>query len=211
MDQGSNLYKTQQTLPVLCRNRSLGQESRKSGKLQKWEVCLGLPGITRHFLRASRSLPGGRVGYGGYDTLHYFKTNKQLPTFARFLMTINNDTSDRLVNGATAIIQRIEYGTRGDTQARAPCILWTEFDDLIVGTEKCANYKARYLRDNTILKTWTPIGLETRRFQKWKGVSCYRIVRKQFSFIVAEGLTNHKSQGDTTMAYYIHGLLSARN
>ena len=32
---------------------------------------------------------------------------------ARYLMTINNDTSDGLVNGATGILQRIEYGTRG--------------------------------------------------------------------------------------------------
>ena len=100
-------------------------------------------------------------------------------------MTINNDTSDGLVNGATGILQRIEYGTRKDTQARVPCILWIEFDDPTVGKEKRANSKARYLHDNTILKTWTPIGLETRRFQRGNGVSCYRIVRKQFPFIVA--------------------------
>ena len=41
----------------------------------------------------------------------------------------------------------------------------------------------------TLLNTWTPIGLETRRFQRGKGVSCYRIVRKQFPFVVAEALT----------------------
>ena len=28
-------------------------------------------------------------------------------------------------------------------------------------------------------------------------MSCYRIVRKQFPFIVAEALTKHKSEGDT--------------
>ena len=99
---------------------------------------------------------------------------------ARYLMTINNDMSDGLVNGATGILQRIQYGTRRDTQARVPCILWIEFDDPTVGTEKRTNSKARYLRDNTILKTWILIGLETRRFQRKKGVSCYRIVRKQF-------------------------------
>ena len=123
---------------------------------------------------------------------------------ARYLMTINNDTSDGLVNGATGILQRIEYGTRKDTQARVPCILWIEFDDPTVGKEKRANSKARYLHDNTILKTWTPIGLETRRFQRGKGVSCYRIVRKQFPFIVAEALTNHKSQGDTYECVVVH-------
>ena len=119
-------------------------------------------------------------------------------------MTINNDTSDGLVDGATGILQRIEYGTRRDTQARVPCILWIEFDDPTVGTEKRANSKARYLRDNTIMKTWTPIGLETRRFQRGKGVGCYRIVRNQFPFIVAEALTNHQSQGDTYECVVVH-------
>ena len=42
---------------------------------------------------------------------------------ARYLMTINSDTSDGLVNAATVILQRIEYGTRRDTQACVPCIL----------------------------------------------------------------------------------------
>ena len=70
-------------------------------------------------------------------------------------MTINNDTSDGLMNGATGILQRIEYGTRRDTQARVPCIFWIGFDDPTVGTEKRVNSKARYLRGNTILKTWT--------------------------------------------------------
>ena len=68
-------------------------------------------------------------------------------------MTRNNDTSDGLVNGATGILQRIKYATMRDTQARVPCILWIEFDDQTVGTEKRANTKARYLSDNTILKT----------------------------------------------------------
>ena len=47
-------------------------------------------------------------------------------------MTINNDASAGLVNGATGILLRIEYGTM-ITQARIFCILWIEFDDLTVG------------------------------------------------------------------------------
>ena len=118
-------------------------------------------------------------------------------------MTIHNDTSDGLVNGATGIVLRIEYGTRRDTQARVPCILWIEFDDPTVGKQKRTNSKARCLRDNTILNTWTPIGLETKRFQRGKGVS-YRIVRKQFIFVVAEALINHKSQGDMYKCVVVH-------
>ena len=79
-----------------------------------------------------------------------------------------------------------------------------EFDDQTVGKEKRANSNARYLRDSTSLKSWIPIGLETRRFQRGKGVSCYRIVRKQFPFIVAEALTIHKRQGDTYECVVVH-------
>ena len=35
-------------------------------------------------------------------------------------------------------------------------------------------------------------------------MSCYRIVRKQFPFVVAEALTNHKSQGDTYECVVVH-------
>ena len=49
-----------------------------------------------------------------------------------------------------------------------------------------------------------PIGLETRRFHGGKGVSCYRIVRKQFPLIVADALTNHKSWGDTYECVVVH-------
>ena len=116
---------------------------------------------------------------------------------ARYLMTLNSDIQDGLVNGATGILQRIEYGTKSDTLERVPCILWIQFDDPTVGKEKRAESKYRYLRNKTIQRNWTPIGLETRRFQRGKGVSCYKIVRKQFPFIVAEALTIRKSQGDT--------------
>ena len=79
-----------------------------------------------------------------------------------------------------------------------------EFDDPKVGREKPANSKARYSRDNTILKRWTHIGLETRRFQRGKSLSSYRIVRKQFLFIVAEAMTIHKSQGDIYDCVVVH-------
>ena len=56
------------------------------------------------------------------------------------------------MNGATGIIQRIEYGTRNEIQTRVPCILWIEFDDPTVGKEMRGNFKACYLRDSTILR-----------------------------------------------------------
>ena len=79
-----------------------------------------------------------------------------------------------------------------------------EFDDPTVGKDKRAKSQHRYLRDSTIQRNWTPIGLETRRFQRGKGVSSYNIVRKQFPFIVAEALTIHKNQGDTYDCVVLH-------
>ena len=91
-----------------------------------------------------------------------------------------------------------------DTLDRVPCILWIEFDDPTVGKEKRTKYKYRNLRDRTIQRNWTPIGLETRRFQRGKSVSCYKILRKQIHFIVAEVITIHKSQGDTYECVVVH-------
>ena len=123
---------------------------------------------------------------------------------ARYLMTLNNDIQDGLVNGATGHLKKIVYGTKSGSLERVPCILWMEFDDPTVGKDKRAKSQHRYLRDSTIQRNWTPIGLETRRFQRGKGVSSYKIVRKQFPFIVAEAHTIHKSQGDTYDCVALH-------
>ena len=123
---------------------------------------------------------------------------------ARYLMTLNIDIQNGLVNGATGLLKKIVYGTKSDSLERVPCILWMEFDDPTVGKDKRAQSQHHYLRDSTIQRNWTPIGLETRHFQRGKGVSSYRIVRKQFPFKVAEALTIHKSQGDTYNCVVVH-------
>ena len=89
----------------------------------------------------------------------------------RYLMTLKNDIQDGLVNGATGLLKKIVYGSNTGSLARLPCILWMEFDDPTVGKDKRAKSQHRYLRDSAIQRTWTPIGLETRRFQRGKGVS----------------------------------------
>ena len=95
-------------------------------------------------------------------------------------MTLNNDIQDGLVNGATGLLKKIVYGTKSDSLERVPCILWMEFDNPTVGKDKRAKSQHRYVRDSTIQRNWTPIGLETRHFQRGKGVSSYKIVRKRF-------------------------------
>ena len=105
---------------------------------------------------------------------------------------------------ATGLLKKIVYGTKSDSLERVPCILWLEFDDPTVGKDKRAESQHRYVRDRTIQMNWTPIGLETRRFQRGKAASCIKIVRKQFPFIVAEALTIHRSQGDTYDCVIVH-------
>ena len=92
---------------------------------------------------------------------------------ARYLMTLNNDIQDGLVNGATGLLKKIVYCDKSDSLERVPCILWIEFDDPTVGKDKRAKSQHCYLRDSTIQRNWTPIGLEIRRFQRGKGGSSY--------------------------------------
>ena len=73
---------------------------------------------------------------------------------ARYLMTLNNDIQDGLINGATGLLQKIVYGTKSDSLERVPCILWMEFDDPTVGKDKRAKFQHRYLRDSTIQRNW---------------------------------------------------------
>ena len=119
-------------------------------------------------------------------------------------MTVNNDLRDGLVNGVTGILKKIVYGTKSDSLERVLCLLWFKFDDPTVGKDKRAESQHRYLRDSTIQRNWTPIGLETQRFQRGKGVSSHKIFRNQFPFIVTEALTIHKSQSDTYDCIVVH-------
>ena len=131
-------------------------------------------------------------------------TDKLSKVIKQLKVSDTQGLQDGLVNGATGLLKKIVYGTKSDSLEGVPCILWMEFDDPTVGKDKRAKSQHRYLRDSTIQRNWTPIGLETRRFQRGKGVSSYKIVRKQFPFIVAEALTIHKSQGDTYDCVVVH-------
>ena len=46
---------------------------------------------------------------------------------ARYLMTLNIDIQDGLVNGATGLLKKIVYGTKTGSLERVTCILWMEF------------------------------------------------------------------------------------
>ena len=56
-------------------------------------------------------------------------------------MTINNDKSGG--SREWSYWYWIEDGTRRDTQARVPCILWIKFDNTTVGKGKRANSNLR--------------------------------------------------------------------
>ena len=114
---------------------------------------------------------------------------------------------------------REEYRTKSDTLERIPCILWIEFDDPTVGKEKRAESEYLYFRNKTIQRNWSPIALETRRFQIGKGVSGDKIVRKQFPFIVVHiemrmsriGLYTVLSRAKSASGLYVVGNLKLIN
>ena len=83
-----------------------------------------------------------------------------LRVLARYLVTLNINTPDGLVNGATGILNRIDYGKRQDTSEIIPIRVWIYFDDPSVGAEHRLKFKHLIVRDKEIMSTWTPLTLE---------------------------------------------------
>lgn len=122
---------------------------------------------------------------------------------AKYMMTINIDTADGLVNGVIGVLKRIDYGRRRDAAvnvensgSRKALRLWLLFDD-----EKCGrnlrSSQAPPLRHNVnVPRNWTciePHSTVIRRNIK----SSIQLNRTQFPLVPAEAMTVHKSQGGT--------------
>lgn len=115
----------------------------------------------------------------------------KLKLSARYMMTVNCDTSDGLVNGAIGTLQKITYGKTKDGKT-VPLKLWINFQK-DVGTK----LKARTIfRSTAEPNTWVPICQEKRLIHSWPGRNL-EVVRSQFPFVPAEAITIHKSQGST--------------
>jgi PIF1-like helicase/Helitron helicase-like domain at N-terminus/Herpesvirus tegument protein, N-terminal conserved region len=113
---------------------------------------------------------------------------------ARYLLSVNIDTSDGLVNGALGVLRRIDYGTneKGD---RIPLRAWLDFNDPHVGSAARAKFSA-LVKQCDINAEWTPIDPINRIIYR-RQHSNLQVNRIQFPLNVAEGMTVHKIQGST--------------
>jgi len=115
-----------------------------------------------------------------------------LKTTAKYMMTVNIDTSDGLVNGASGILMDISFNT-----SNSPHVLWIKFIDESVGINTRAECP------HSLDFSWTPIYKITKSFQ-FHSSQQITIDRKQFPVVPAEGITIHKSQGATYSKVVVH-------
>lgn len=114
---------------------------------------------------------------------------------AKYIMTVNIDTEDGLVNGAVGILKHVDYNTVSNSNI--PTILWIHFQINKTGR------KARSVRTKFLETNWTPVTVCVRTFRVGQS-SNINIDRKQFSLVCAEAITIYKSQGGTYSAVALH-------
>ncbi|XP_044313295.1 ATP-dependent DNA helicase PIF1-like [Drosophila rhopaloa] len=119
-------------------------------------------------------------------------TSLILKTTAKYMMTVNVDTSDGLVNGATGVLREIGFNT-----SNSPNILWIQFLDDSIGV--AARSKCSHRQE----ASWTPVVKIIKSFQI-NSNQATTIDRKQFPVVPAEAITIHKSQGATYSKVVVH-------
>ncbi|XP_050309271.1 uncharacterized protein LOC126745458 isoform X1 [Anthonomus grandis grandis] len=116
---------------------------------------------------------------------------------AKYMISLNIDTKDGLVNGATGALRKIEYDHN-----QIPNRVWIEFFDTKTGID-CRNKHKAHMEAHNIPTTWTPI-LKTARAIKIQKGSNVHVERLQFPLLISEGITIHKSQGATYEQVVVH-------
>lgn len=66
---------------------------------------------------------------------------------ARFMITVNLDTTDGLVNGTTGILKAIEFGINKDNGEKRPLRLWMDFNYASIGRSARSNFKTSNRRN----------------------------------------------------------------
>jgi hypothetical protein len=91
----------------------------------------------------------------------------RLVVSARYMVTLNVETSDGLVNGSLGVLKKISYSKCSDGN-RIPTTAWIDFGDAIVGTKRRKHLK-HLIRNEKVTQTWTPMNLEKRCVKSWPG------------------------------------------
>ncbi|CAM4981728.1 unnamed protein product, partial [Rotaria socialis] len=93
---------------------------------------------------------------------------------AKYMMTVNSDTEDGLVNGACGKLVMIDYGKLQKTNETVPCRIWIKFNEEKTGRKARANFH-NVMRNRNIDSSLTPIEpvirqINTNRLTKASGL-----------------------------------------
>ncbi|CAF1163397.1 unnamed protein product [Rotaria sordida] len=113
---------------------------------------------------------------------------------AKYIMTVNIDIEDGLVNGAFGKLIMIDHGKLQKTNETVPCRLWIKFNEEKIGRKTIANFQ-NVMRNRNIDLSLTPIEPVTRQINT-KSTN-FKVERKQFPVVPCEAMTIYKSQGGT--------------
>ncbi|XP_055534387.1 ATP-dependent DNA helicase PIF1-like [Wyeomyia smithii] len=110
-----------------------------------------------------------------------------------YMITVNVDVEDGIVNGAIGELQYVEH-TEDDLQ-QPITKLWIKFENDSIG--KTLRVKSRphvCSKPGVLQSNWTPISKRSANISLGASIKCKRI---QFPVVSANALTVHKSQGGT--------------
>jgi hypothetical protein len=106
-------------------------------------------------------------------------------------VTVNLNTSDGLINGATCRMMKVDAL---QTEMLASGVLWVQFDDADIGSQLRTENRRLYRKGCN--KDWTPIQPVVKQFAAgYKGQA--QVQRYQFPLRPSHAKTIHRSQGDT--------------
>jgi hypothetical protein len=91
----------------------------------------------------------------------------RLVVSARYMVTLNVETTDGLVNGSLGILKKLSYSSMSDG-TRIPTTAWIDFGDVTVGSKRRQNLKHLF-RNELVTQTLTPMNLEKRCIKSWPG------------------------------------------
>ncbi|CAF4833876.1 unnamed protein product, partial [Rotaria socialis] len=111
---------------------------------------------------------------------------------AKYMMTVNSDTEDGLVNGACGKLVMIDYGKLQKANETVPCRIWIKFNEEKTGRKARANFH-NVMRNRNIDSSLTPIEPVIRQINT-KSTN-FKVERKQFPIVPCEAMTIYKSQG----------------
>ena len=113
---------------------------------------------------------------------------------AKYMMTVNIDTEDGLVNGACGKLIMIDYGKLQKTNETVPCRIWIKFNEEKTGRKARASFQ-NVMRNRNIDLSLTPIEPIIRQINTRS--TSFKVERKQFPLVPCEAMTIYKSQGGT--------------